>query len=718
MKTPHSHILIRLLFALLVLPAAGALQSCSSDIEEPGPAVTVPAGKAMAEFLITVGDIPETGQSRAAGRATPTDGPYDPGTGYENYIDILGGDFHFYLLSGETDGSRSRFMGELSIGNLIPIYETDYSRTYRVRADVPQYVLDSSADLGSFRIMVLANWGEYTEPEAGVTTIDQLCAHQNAVFAYSQEKAQLGADNPIPLYGIKHFTGVSFDRADYTQLGTIYLLRAYAKVDVRVDSDRWSLSSVTMTKYRPSGYKAPEHAYDETDYVHGSYDLDYTAAPYLPSGSPRSDLAFAPAAADSSVYRIYVPEYRNTDDLGAPLAESSRARIRVTFRDRYTGLPSYMGEKYIDFKYYQAPDRRPELQGKHMDIMRNNWYRFTITKDDEEGDVTVRLDVQPYASVELAPGFGLERDPIDGYIVLKKIMQGGAELPTFMYDDRFGEYYDFQKYRLTSNYSNNIGRASDDIKAQLGLSGDIWLIKRANHHTDDIGDSNTKPSLLYDAGTGIYYDYKGEPLNVMFVNTSPRTSVTDTLKRIVDVDRDFQFNNFVLARGDNSVESAFYDFAHGNYKGAFDPDSSEVCLEDLGTTDDLPENEKLKNFMRRPTNRLAGGWIEIVPYWLIETPRVCRLYYNIYTDRYYDREGYCLQDETVFPDFEFNVSENNPYVVLKRDSRERATLYYRRDDAKYYSITYVGNTTTEATRTVVSRPEAMVRDPRLPILNE
>ena len=56
-----------------------------------------------------------------------------------------------------------------------------------------------------------------------------------------------------------------------------------------------------------------------------------------------------------------------------------------------------------------------------------------------ETDISLTVDVQPFASVELDAGFGLERDPINGYIILKKDSDG---VGTFYYDDVNDEYYD------------------------------------------------------------------------------------------------------------------------------------------------------------------------------------------------------------------------------------------------------------------------------------
>lgn len=76
-------------------------------------------------------------------------------------------------------------------------------------------------------------------------------------------------------------------------------------------------------------------------------------------------------------------------------AEDQRARIAVEFDESVSVY-------YIDFKYYVNPPDGVE-QYAPFDILRNYWYRFSVNKQPEWGDVIPEIDVQPYASVELAP---------------------------------------------------------------------------------------------------------------------------------------------------------------------------------------------------------------------------------------------------------------------------------------------------------------------------
>lgn len=679
--------------------------ACSgSDIDtEPTPPSPAPDTEVQAGFYITVGDAPTSTSSstangrsasaqRLAGRATPTDGPYDPGQGYENFIDIPARDFKFLFFTG-GEGATATYITEFQVNSIIPVSGTESSKTYQVLGSVPQRLLTDN----SFRVMVLANWGHYPELTSGTTTIDQACSQYNALFGFNQDSTTVSADNPIPLYGIKRYSDVTYDAAYFYNLGTIHLIRAYAKVDVAITDPRWSIRSAELTRCHTTGYKAPAGVYDQSDYVHDSYDADYTGAPNVPTSGTQENLKFTRIAADSSLYRIYIPEFRNTayDSDGTPLTDDNRARIRVRFTDRNTGWESYLGEQYVDFKYYQAPENHPELAGHYFNIMRNYWYRFTLTKGPELSQLDVQIDVQPYASVELEPSFGLERDPIDGYIVLKKDANG---TPTLMYDDRFEDYYDFQKYLLKSNYSDQIARFTYNPSDYHGMSGDIWLIKRANGQHYEVGSATAKPSLFYDANTGIYYDFEGTALNLIYSNrqlfsgdiSQPLPLTPDS---VVEVDRDFQHNDIALLRGESDRVAVFYDFSDAKYKGATDFDIS--------------------NLTRRELIKYRNGWIEVKPYeatmqtWVnknqitaAQMAAVKPMYFNLFTQRFYDTTFHSLHS----PGYEVDYFVDSPLVALKDEQTGELRCYYNRVTGNYQN----------AAGTVIPRPDDL-RYSRVPI---
>lgn len=684
--------------SLAVMAACSDVSIADEPVEvpEPGTDVEVTAG-----FYITVGDI--AGGNGGASRSTVSRAPsagYDPGVGYENYFDIEGGDYKFLFFTGEDEGTDAKFITEMEVTSVIPVQFTQYSKTYKVTGSVPQRLLTTS----SFRVMVLANWKQYPTFESGVTTIDAACSDANAMFSYTADCVKLDSDHIIPLYGIQRFDKVQFNALDYTDLGTIHLLRAYAKVDVQMPEDeaRWRLKSVELTRWHDGGYKAPLGVYDRSDYVKDAYDLDYTGNPSVITGT-KTDLKFIDVNKDGTLYRAYVPEFRNiTTPGGTPLAE--RTQIRVQFYDKNTGFDSYLEPRYIDFKYYDAPEAHPEWKDKHFNVMRNYWYKFTINKGDETTDLKIKVDVQPYSSVELDPMFGLERDPIDGYIILKKnIIDGNPDQPTFMYDDRFGDYYDFQKYMLQSNYGEQITRLTDEEKIGnlAKLKGDIWVIKRANGQHDGIGSASAKPSLLYDASTGMYFDFDGTALNLVYSNKvlfggdtkEPLDVMPDS---VTEVDRDFQHNDMALLRGESDRVAVYYDFSDAKYKGATDFDL-------------MIDNEYPREILEKHHN----GWIEVKPYqammqkWVTsglitdaDKANVKPMYFNIYTKRFYDTEFYSLHS----PGYEVKYFVDSPFVALVKGE---VTVYYNRVTGEYKNA-------ATASGSVIPRPNDL-RESRVPL---
>lgn len=647
------------------------------DLAEPAPVWPGGVDEVQAGFYITVGDVPAS-TGTMSGRATPADGPYDHGQGYENYIDIPGRDFRFMFFSNTDAGPAATYIADMTVTSIIPVSGSASSKTYYVLGRVKASEIDPTQ---GFRVMVLANWGNYPEVTRGSTTIDRTCAQYNALFGFAQDSTVISAENPIPLFGINRYqaSDIKFDPNYFCNLGTIHLIRAYAKVDVTFPDRRWAIKSAALTKCHTTGYKGPLGVYTQSDYVRGSYDEDYTEAPsiHVPTAGNAyaAGLKFTPVTADSSQWRIYMPEFMNLDG-GTAKPDDERCRIALEFRDRHTGLDSYLGTQYVDFKYYQAPETGTGREGQHFNVMRNYWYRFTIGKGDEMAGATIQVDVQPYASVMLDPSFGLERDPIDGYIVLKKGTIDGQTVPTFMYDDRFDEYYDFQKYLLKSNYSTQIGRISEEKKTALGLKGDIWLIKYSNGKHDEVGGTSGQPSLLYDADTGIYYDYAGVALNLVYSSkllfggdiNQPLTVAPDS---VTELSRDFQHNDIALLRGESDRVAVYYDFSDGKYKGATDFD--------------------VGSFPRRELEKLSYGWIVVKPYealmqkWVdnglitaSDKANVKPMYFNLYTKRFYDPDFYSLHS----PGYKVEYYVDSPLVTLTKGS---TVIYYNRVTATYLS---------------------------------
>lgn len=311
------------------------------------------------------------------------------------------------------------------------------------------------------------------------------------------------------------------------------------------------------------------------------------------------------------------------------------------------------GDNAYKFEGVQLPNLPILPRNTHVVV------NITLT----ETDISLTVDVQPFASVELDPGFGLERDPINGYIILKKDSDG---VGTFYYDDVNNEYYDKWFYPLLSNWSTQIARISN--AEDLGMTGDIWLIKRANGKTDDIGDADARPSLFYNADNGIYYDNEGTPLNLVYRYKHLVTNLDTPLDElgiepdsIGEVSRDFRFNNIVLLRGESDRVAVYYDFTDAQYKGAHNP---------LAVGD----------FRRLELKKDTNGWIEVKPYWYLDQTGDIDdcppLFFNLYTERFYAPEyqdGYAAGKKPIAlwclhsPESRVEYYVNEPVVILRRE---------------------------------------------------
>lgn len=327
------------------------------------------------------------GNSETVGtRATPS-GDYDDGreTPYENYIDA--GSFRVLLF-----GVDNKYIATLTPESLIPIDGNDGTT-----AKIYELIGKLSAPLpSSFKVMMLANWPSYpVDLKEGVSTIDDVCTASTSRYAYNAPFV-LSASNAIPMFGIKQCDDVVFRPGSATFIGTIHLLRAMAKVEVSCNRKWWTLSRVSVYRYADGGYCAPQNVYDEDGYVKHDYDLDYTSDIHVTDIATVNDTVdFVPTP--DGRFIIYLPEYRNTVN-GSGKADSA-AEIWVEFDER-------IDKKYkIDFRDYNAGDKYQDGDGE-IDIRRNYYYRFNISKADENARPEISLDVYPYEVVELGPVFG------------------------------------------------------------------------------------------------------------------------------------------------------------------------------------------------------------------------------------------------------------------------------------------------------------------------
>lgn len=399
-KTHIFRIVKEALLCGLLLTAA-----CSSDSDTPVSVEEEQAGTTMGIY-IKVGNSASGTESRAA--IPPSDGNYDPGTAYENYIDLSSEtpDLRIYLFTTDNKLISELHKPKLDVVASNPAYRT-YELTFRVDTIFPD-----PYSKPSFKVVMLANWRTYPEKESltpGETTIDQLVKSAEAVAEYIPTGATLTRDQRIPMFGVNEYTDVTFyNDKPVVHSDPLYLLRAYAKIEIYDAEGTISpIKSVKLTGYNTYAYKAPLGVTHQSQYVKFGPENDYVVIPSIPdnstTGQSISIEGFSTTANGAGKhFVIYVPEYKNVG-----IDEKKRSHIDVTYADGNTFT--------INFKHYQIPSADIQ-EASPFDILRNYWYKFSVKRN--ESSLSWIADIQPYAEVKLDPFFGLDRDA-DGNIILK-----------------------------------------------------------------------------------------------------------------------------------------------------------------------------------------------------------------------------------------------------------------------------------------------------------
>lgn len=433
--------------ALAVMACAMAVQSCSGMHDEPD--VFPGSSEVETVFTLTVSDTSVS--SRAP--LVPSGG-YDRGEGYENYIDVNGYDFRFYFFD-----ENNRFVAPLEVAHVIPVETTASSKKYVVHSFAMK-----SAITEKVKIVALANWPSYPDDESlvsGTTTIDDIVSRQ---YAFDTSSMYISADRPIPLYGVTDLLSLDYDDDNRAEIGTIHLLRAYAKVEVLLSENSvFPIEWVKLSRYNSRGYCAPSGIYAQSDYVYDDYDKDYTHTPSIPAGSEVAGvLPFIKADEAGTRWIAYVPEYRNVGR-----SDDERSTILIKFSGADTD---------VDRVYFATYDHTasPSVPQNHFDILRNVWYRFTVNRKSPP-----LVQVVPYNEVDLEPLFGL--------------FIGREYVPIYEEDGSIRYWYD----RNTGKYfgPDKITEIEDPYLTVDPHTG--WTIIR---------DLNDRVIGYFDPGSGQYYD--------------------------------------------------------------------------------------------------------------------------------------------------------------------------------------------------------------------
>ena len=331
---------LTIVLAALLLSACHSIMDDEVCADQPSDTTT----PVQIGFTLTTGDV----SSRAI-----TEGE-EAGTGHENYIDIANNNFRILLF--KTDNT---YLTALKVNRITQT--GDDGTTYYVEGELDEAYTD-------FKLVVLANWGTYTDSWTSETTIADVC---EATYSYSN---LFKIENDlIPMYGVQTYNNIEL-RADLlTELPTeIALLRAMAKIEVTCSAEGFKLSGVKLHRYNTKGYCAPTGVNDNTA---TDWEYDNNTVCQHPTHIPadaktESDLVFTTKTENGFI--AYVPEFDNNS--------AERNYIEVTLQHEDKSEVTLNSDPYIYFCEYENGEAK---DGTDFDIVRNHWYKYDITKVDD-----------------------------------------------------------------------------------------------------------------------------------------------------------------------------------------------------------------------------------------------------------------------------------------------------------------------------------------------
>lgn len=371
---------MKLRFAHIFLAfAAGLLASCNIYTHPDDAADCGVAGMEgmSVNFTISAGSPAGYGT-----RASSYDAPsLENGTEWESHIDISGGDYLFYLF--DADGIFREILNVKDV-------RSAGNGNYVVRADARE-------DYNDFTIVALANWrtqtwnlvnsgNPYPVLTKGRSTIDEIWTGTAGLRVYDASSRTFtpSETSRIPMYGARTYSlNDSAFNYEEISLGSIYLIRALAKIDVMVaQGSGVTLNSVQLNCFSnsfhcaPVGMTAMDDEWDQT--TDDTMNMNLLQESFSPSSLEFTKI-------ENNLYRIYVPEYPNRR------ADVKKATISVAMSKG----TSHMGG-LISFEGLQTPSSTEKTT---LNILRNNYYKFIITVVTEY-ETNIVVDVVPFDNVK------------------------------------------------------------------------------------------------------------------------------------------------------------------------------------------------------------------------------------------------------------------------------------------------------------------------------
>lgn len=239
----------KIIYLMLLLLVSALANGCTADISrDPGMQEPVSVVRLRIDVVL----------DNSLSTRTP-EGPYDPGTILENYIDIENRDFRVLFFDRpEDDGTPNKYIGTFKNSTINVTDETNRKK-YSIEGEVDNSML--AACKNGLKVVLLANWKEYPAVAVDMTTINDLATASSFDFNIAED-IKVDETHHIPMIGILDKEKLEFtNNGDIlvSNLGTLHMLRAYAKIEVTLSgtSKKKLACAPVLTKVNKRGYKFP-----------------------------------------------------------------------------------------------------------------------------------------------------------------------------------------------------------------------------------------------------------------------------------------------------------------------------------------------------------------------------------------------------------------------------------------------------------------------------
>ena len=277
----------------------------------------------------------------------PWSDPYDSKTGVPFDYRIIPEDLRVVVYA--EDGTRVGVLQDLGYW---PINEA-HTEFQFVGQLPPEFVehYNTNRDKPKYRFMVLANCGDHSAGEEYIS--------------YSQAQLDPSAANSaIPMWGVLQADVTPLLNDSSLDLGTIWLLRAAAKIEVKLSDTEekkgTKINSATLKYYNQTGYVLPSGALSVAD----TRNLDQENC-FRGYRHAAVNLPFYKDEQTGSVY-VYITEYNNMDYSG------ERNKISLEFNIKGQNKTF---EDAISFCEYSSGKL---VENSHYNVVRNHIYEFEV----------------------------------------------------------------------------------------------------------------------------------------------------------------------------------------------------------------------------------------------------------------------------------------------------------------------------------------------------